>query len=72
MALILHSQKMWEELAEDPFRGLRAGPATFSPFCFLPPANPNKAFEMSNRAIRRSTRIEENTKLLGDFDELAS
>ena len=22
----------WEELAEDPFRGLRAGPADFSPF----------------------------------------
>jgi len=37
MARILHSQKMWEELAEDPFRGLRAGPATFSPFLF--PAN---------------------------------
>jgi hypothetical protein len=32
MAQGLHSEKMWEELAEDPFRGLRAGPATFSPF----------------------------------------
>jgi hypothetical protein len=36
MAQGLHSEKMWEELAEDPFRGLRAGPATFSPFLFLP------------------------------------
>jgi len=26
----------WEELAEDPFRGLRAGPASFSPFSLLP------------------------------------
>jgi hypothetical protein len=26
----------WEELAEDPFRGLRAGPAIFSPFLFPP------------------------------------
>jgi len=24
----------WEERAEDPFRGLRAGPASFSPFSF--------------------------------------
>jgi hypothetical protein len=36
MAQVLHSQMAWEELAEDPFRGLRAGPATFSPFLFLP------------------------------------
>jgi hypothetical protein len=36
MAQGLHSQTAWEELAEDPFRGLRAGPATFSPFLFLP------------------------------------
>jgi hypothetical protein len=32
----LHGQKAWEELAEDPFRGLRAGPVTFSPFLFFP------------------------------------
>ena len=38
MAQVLHSQMAWEELAEDPFRGLRAGPATFSPFLFLPTA----------------------------------
>jgi hypothetical protein len=38
MAQGLHSQKTWEELAEDPFRGLRAGPVTFSPFLFLPAA----------------------------------
>jgi len=36
MAQGLHSEMTWEELAEDPFRGLRAGPATFSPFLFLP------------------------------------
>jgi len=34
MAQVLHNQKVWEELAEDPFRGLRAGPVTFSPFLF--------------------------------------
>jgi hypothetical protein len=27
----LHYEKPWEKLAEDPFRGLRAGPAIFSP-----------------------------------------
>src|SRR5262245_2628659 len=32
MAPRLHPPKTWEELAEDPFRGLRAGPADFSPF----------------------------------------
>ena len=35
MAQNLHSSEAWEELAEDPFRGLRAGPADFSPFLFL-------------------------------------
>lgn len=30
----LHSLWTWEELAEDPFRGLRAGPADFSPSSF--------------------------------------
>jgi hypothetical protein len=35
MARGLHSLRAWEELAEDPFRGLRAGPVTFSPFLFL-------------------------------------
>ena len=37
MARSLHCQKAWEELAEDPFRGLRAGPVTFSPFLFFLP-----------------------------------
>jgi hypothetical protein len=36
MAQNLHSSEAWEELAEDPFRGLRAGPASFSPFSLLP------------------------------------
>ena len=36
MAQGLHSEMAWEELAEDPFRGLRAGPAIFSPFLFPP------------------------------------
>jgi len=30
----LHILYAWEERAEDPFRGLRAGPASFSPFLF--------------------------------------
>jgi len=44
MARILHSQKAWEELAEDPFRGLRAGPATFSPFLFPASCEPRVGF----------------------------
>jgi len=44
MARSLHRQKAWEELAEDPFRGLRAGPVTFSPFLFFPASrNPETA-----------------------------
>ena len=43
MARVLHRQKAWEELAEDPFRGLRAGPVTFSPFLFLPQREPERA-----------------------------
>jgi hypothetical protein len=42
LARSLQCQKAWEELAEDPFRGLRAGPVTFSPFLFfLPVETPN-------------------------------
>jgi len=44
VARILHTQKMWEELAEDPFRGLRAGPATFSPFLFPAICKPRLGF----------------------------
>jgi len=36
MASNLLTIASWEKLAEDPFRGLRAGPANFSPFSFLP------------------------------------
>ena len=36
MAQYLQVSPKWEELAEDPFRGLRAGPADFSPLLFLP------------------------------------
>ena len=36
MARCLQRLRAWEELAEDPFRGLRAGPADFSPFSLLP------------------------------------
>ena len=34
VAEYLHYLFVWEELAEDPFRGLRAGPADFSPLHF--------------------------------------
>ena len=44
MAWSLHDQKAWEELAEDPFRGLRAGPVTFSPFLFFPPVETPNGF----------------------------
>ena len=78
MASILHSQKVWEELAEDPFRGLRAGPATFSPFLF--PANcepsigfaePLKSFTASTSSKGPSPHSEANTKPCVEFDEPA-
>ncbi len=70
MAQDLHSQKMWEELAEDPFRGLRAGPATFSPFLFLPtsespnglPLNSKKPQKWRFRIQCRSAPTEEKAK----------
>jgi len=39
----------WEERAEDPFRGLRAGPASFSPFLFFPHAVTPTARRQSHR-----------------------
>ncbi len=69
LARSLHSQKEWEELAEDPFRGLRAGPATFSPFLF--PHDESQRFGIRKKANRlktallnerRSVFIEENSK----------
>ena len=39
MAQYLQVSAKWEELAEDPFRGLRAGPADFSPLFILPAQN---------------------------------
>jgi hypothetical protein len=61
---------MWEELAEDPFRGLRAGPATFSPFlfsCQLRTANrlcrtPEKLQNVDFEEGLKCPRTEENTK----------
>src|SRR6266566_3041136 len=67
----LHGQKAWEELAEDPFRGLRAGPVIFSPFLF--PQDESQRFgtrkKLNNLKTallneRRSVFIEENSKTL--------
>ena len=69
LARSLHSQKEWEELAEDPFRGLRAGPVTFSPFLF--PHDESQRFGIRKKANRlktallnerRSVFTEENSK----------
>jgi hypothetical protein len=57
MAQGLHSQKMWEELAEDPFRGLRAGPATFSPFLFLPSSKPQKGVNKLQKNSKWRSRV---------------
>jgi hypothetical protein len=71
LARNLHSQKAWEELAEDPFRGLRAGPVTFSPFCFRTANSNAPGFVKSLTNLktapideRRSVFIEENSKAL--------
>ena len=63
---------MWEELAEDPFRGLRGWAGYTSPhFCFLPITQrprigirkPLKSFKMSISSKRWEVRVsEENTK----------
>ena len=50
----------WEERAEDPFRGLRAGPASFSPFSFSANAIILPAFNDPSR------------RLLGERDALAN
>ncbi len=34
LAYGLHIKRQWERRAEDPFRGLRAGPVRLSPFTF--------------------------------------
>ena len=51
MARSLQSLGAWEELAEDPFRGLRAGPATFSPFLFPAKETVRKVFTILARTI---------------------
>ena len=53
MAQGLHSEMAWEELAEDPFRGLRAGPASFSPFSFSANAVTLPAFNDPSRTLAR-------------------
>jgi len=34
LACGVHTKRQWERRAEDPFRGLRAGPVRLSPFTF--------------------------------------
>jgi hypothetical protein len=62
MAQVLHSQMAWEELAEDPFRGLRAGPATFSPFLFLPTSTTFPKLAKSSKRLLK-TQLEERTEM---------
>jgi hypothetical protein len=49
----LHILNAWEERAEDPFRGLRAGPASFSPFSFSAKAVTLPALNDPSRALAR-------------------
>jgi hypothetical protein len=83
LARSLHGQKAWEELAEDPFRGLRAGPVTFSPFLFphdelqrLAICKKPNNLKTALLNQRRSAFIEENSKALhhgaGQFSQNAS
>jgi hypothetical protein len=61
----LHNQKTWEELAEDPFRGLRAGPVTFSPFLCLPaktPKNLKMAISDTRLQLHPSKKTRKSTK----------
>jgi hypothetical protein len=68
MARCLHLRLVREELAEDPFRGLRAGPADFSPFlCLSYPFRLlllpfSRINEISNQA-QPCRRVEENTNI---------
>ena len=64
-------RRAWEELAEDPFRGLRAGPVTFSPFLFAHDESQRfgickKPNNLKTALLngRRSVFIEENSKAL--------
>ena len=50
LARCLQALDKWEGLAEDPFRGLRAGPADFSPLSFLASKKP---FYLENRRKSR-------------------
>jgi hypothetical protein len=40
----LHSQSQWGRRAEDPFRGLRAGPVRYSPLSLSPNGDPEFPF----------------------------
>src|SRR6266481_3932496 len=40
LAESLHSQNQWGRRAEDPFRGLRAGPVRYSPLSLSPSGDP--------------------------------
>jgi hypothetical protein len=64
MARSLQSLAAWEELAEDPFRGLRAGPATFSPFLFLAKKPSGKLHNSTKTSRTKSAHAEQNAKLL--------
>ena len=57
----LHILNAWEERAEDPFRGLRAGPASFSPFSFSANAIILPAFDDPSRTLARERNAATDT-----------
>ena len=73
MARRLHYQKPWEKLAEDPFRGLRAGPANFSPFHFcrwwpgtppVLPTPPNTPITEHGRGVPKRRKNENISRVI--------
>src|SRR5882762_8887295 len=56
LARSLHVQNAWEELAEDPFRGLRAGPVTFSPFLFFPASRDPERLHFASQILEKQQK----------------
>jgi hypothetical protein len=71
----LHILNAWEERAEDPFRGLRAGPASFSPFSFSANAiilpvfsDPSHTLGRAKRSTAAHTLANENRTVKEKFE----
>ena len=56
----LHSQSQWGRRAEDPFRGLRAGPVRYSPLSLSPSGDPD-CLRGAHRITPKTPRTLPNT-----------